>query len=148
MGLGIPHVFTDQKLGSSLAALAEFVAGSIARGTGRSWAAPMVLSLIGRVAKAHPFKFGCVFSSAKTSFSDWIVQTQIERRESPSRGHLAYQYYLNSRDAWWAGGHLMTLADASKCRKRSGESSLQTLAARRHEPSFKPAPGDTCTHDI
>ena len=63
----------------------------------------MVFSFIGRVAKAHPFKFGCVFSSAKTSFSDWIVQTQIERRESPSRGHLAYQYYLNSRDAWWAG---------------------------------------------
>ena len=41
----------------------------------------MVFSFIGRVAKAHPFKFGCVFSSAKTSFSDWIVQTQIEQRE-------------------------------------------------------------------
>ena len=59
----------------------NFSRACFARGTERSWAAPMVLSLIGRVAKAHPFKFGCVFSSAKTSFSDWIVQTQIEGRE-------------------------------------------------------------------
>ena len=41
----------------------------------------MVLSAIGRVAKTHPFKFGCVFSGFKTSFSDWLVQTQIEKRE-------------------------------------------------------------------
>lgn len=41
----------------------------------------MVLSLIGRVAKAYPFQFGCVFSAAKTSFSDWLVQSQIEKRE-------------------------------------------------------------------
>ena len=41
----------------------------------------MVLSLIGRVARDHPFKFGCAFSCAKTSFSDWLVQTYIERRE-------------------------------------------------------------------
>ena len=37
------------------------------------------MSLIGRIAKTHPFKFGCVFSCAKTSFSDWLVQTQIEK---------------------------------------------------------------------
>jgi hypothetical protein len=41
----------------------------------------MVLGLIGHVARTHPFKFGCVFSCAKTSFSDWLVQTYIERRE-------------------------------------------------------------------
>lgn len=29
----------------------------------------------------HPFKFGCVFSCFKTSFSDWLVQSQVERRE-------------------------------------------------------------------
>lgn len=43
--------------------------------------ASMVLGAIGRFAKHHPFKFGCAFSCAKTSFSDWLVQTQIEKRE-------------------------------------------------------------------
>jgi len=41
----------------------------------------MVLSAIGHIARTHPFKFGTVFSCAKTSFSDWLVQTQVEKRE-------------------------------------------------------------------
>ena len=41
----------------------------------------MVLGVIGRIAHSHPIKFGCVFSCAKTSFSDWLVQTQVEKRE-------------------------------------------------------------------
>jgi len=41
----------------------------------------MVLSVIGRIAREHPVKFGTIFSCAKTSFSDWLVQTQIEKRE-------------------------------------------------------------------
>jgi len=41
----------------------------------------MVFSAVGRFAKLHPIKFGCVFSCAKTSFSDWLVQSQLEKRE-------------------------------------------------------------------
>lgn len=41
----------------------------------------MVFSIIARVAREHPFKFGVLFSGAKTSFSDWLVQSQIEKRE-------------------------------------------------------------------
>jgi len=41
----------------------------------------MPLGVLARVARTHPFKFGCVFSCAKTSFSDWLVQTAVERRE-------------------------------------------------------------------
>lgn len=41
----------------------------------------VLLGLIGQVARTHPFKFGCVFSCAKTSFSDWLVQRYIEKRE-------------------------------------------------------------------
>mmetsp|Transcript_30328 Transcript_30328/g.66513 ORF Transcript_30328/g.66513 Transcript_30328/m.66513 type:complete len:419 (-) Transcript_30328:464-1720(-) len=41
----------------------------------------MPFGLLARVAKTHPFKFGCIFSCAKTSFSDWLVQTAIEKRE-------------------------------------------------------------------
>mmetsp|Transcript_62253 Transcript_62253/g.103458 ORF Transcript_62253/g.103458 Transcript_62253/m.103458 type:complete len:445 (-) Transcript_62253:146-1480(-) len=41
----------------------------------------MVFAAIGRIAKEHPFKFGCIFSAAKTSFSDWLVQTTVEKRQ-------------------------------------------------------------------
>ena len=40
-----------------------------------------MLLTVGRLAREHPFKFGCVFSCAKTSFSDWLVQVAIEKRE-------------------------------------------------------------------
>jgi len=40
-----------------------------------------MLVRIGRFAKEHPFKFGCAFSCAKTSFSDYLVQTYLEKRE-------------------------------------------------------------------
>jgi glycine cleavage system regulatory protein len=40
-----------------------------------------MLGALRYVVNHHPFKFGCVFSCAKTSFSDWIVQSQIEKRE-------------------------------------------------------------------
>lgn len=40
-----------------------------------------MLSTVGKLAREHPFKFGCVFSCAKTSFSDWLVQVAIEKRE-------------------------------------------------------------------
>lgn len=41
----------------------------------------MVLAALRHVVHHHPFKFGCVFSCAKTAFSDWLVQSQIEKRE-------------------------------------------------------------------
>jgi len=41
----------------------------------------MVLGAILRFPKTNPFAFGCAFSCAKTSFSDWLVQTQVEKRE-------------------------------------------------------------------
>ena len=41
----------------------------------------MVVSALRHIVTNHPFKFGCVFSCAKTSFSDWLVQSQIEKRE-------------------------------------------------------------------
>lgn len=41
----------------------------------------MVFGMVARVARQHPFKFGAAFSCAKTSFSDWVVQTQVEKRE-------------------------------------------------------------------
>jgi len=41
-----------------------------------------MLGLVGRIAREHPFKFGSVFSCAKTSLSDWLVQTYIEKREN------------------------------------------------------------------
>lgn len=41
----------------------------------------MVLAALGRVMRTYPFSFGAGFSCVKTSFSDWLVQTQIEKRE-------------------------------------------------------------------
>ena len=41
----------------------------------------MVLGAIGRIAHTHPIKFGMGFSCLKTSFSDWLVQSQVEKRE-------------------------------------------------------------------
>ena len=41
----------------------------------------MVMAALKHVVNHHPFKFGCVFSMFKTSFSDWLVQTQVEKRE-------------------------------------------------------------------
>ena len=41
----------------------------------------MPLGWVARVAREHPFKFGCVFSCAKTSFSDALVQYAVERRD-------------------------------------------------------------------
>ena len=41
----------------------------------------MVMATLRHIVHHHPFKFGCVFSCAKTSFSDWLVQSQVEKRE-------------------------------------------------------------------
>ena len=41
-------------------------------------------SLLGTLARypiTNPFMFGVVFSTFKTSFSDWVVQRFVERRE-------------------------------------------------------------------
>lgn len=41
----------------------------------------MVFAAVGRIMKTYPFTFGAGFSCVKTAFSDWLVQSQIERRE-------------------------------------------------------------------
>lgn len=41
----------------------------------------MVLSMLKHVVHGHPFKFGVGFSCFKTAFSDWLVQSQVEKRE-------------------------------------------------------------------
>ena len=40
-----------------------------------------MLRALVRVPKAHPFKFGVVFSGFKTSLSDYLVQRYVEKRD-------------------------------------------------------------------
>ena len=66
------------------------------------------LGVVGRVAKAHPMKFGAAFSCAKTSFSDWVVQTQIEKREHIDiKRNLTFAsfglFYLGGVQVWARG---------------------------------------------
>ena len=40
-----------------------------------------MLGTIARIPMTNPFVFGVVFSTFKTSFSDWVVQRFVERRK-------------------------------------------------------------------
>ena len=40
-----------------------------------------MLGTLARIPMTNPFVFGVVFSTFKTSFSDWVVQRFVERRK-------------------------------------------------------------------